>query len=154
MTTQWACPQLPSEGTDSRCCFRNATCAEYVCGYFGSNITYETSSGIGFSNCLVSNGTLATELYKNPPANGTCSFQTSGNGCLIRTFGENGTNITPPASSSGSMASQTSSSVSASASASSGSGSTSNALPQLMGVNQSILLGIVGFTWLIKRFCH
>ncbi|WVQ64439.1 uncharacterized protein L199_002605 [Kwoniella botswanensis] len=150
MTTAWSCPNLPSEGTDSICCFANSTCAEYVCGHFGSNITIDTSGGLLMHNCLVSNGTEATELYNNPPANGTCSFNTPGNGCVIRTIANESTTTSGSAS-----ASATTSAPAALGSASaSASGTSSAGVAQLGGINQMVLLGIVGMTWVIKRVCH
>ncbi|WWD06204.1 hypothetical protein V865_004290 [Kwoniella europaea PYCC6329] len=146
MTTSWSCPNLPSEGTDSICCFANSTCAEYVCGHFGSNITTDTTGGLMMHNCLVSNGTEATELYSNPPANGTCSFNTQGNGCIIRTIANETTTSTGSASA---ITSAPAASGSASAS-----GTASAGVAQLGGVTQMVLLGIVGMNWVIKRIYH
>ncbi|WWC57734.1 uncharacterized protein I303_100268 [Kwoniella dejecticola CBS 10117] len=157
MTTQWACPDLPSEGTDSRCCFADATCAEYVCGQYNANITVQTTGSLVMHNCLVPNGTEATNLYMTSPGNESCSANSQGNGCIIR-LDTNGTATTTTATSagmsmsSGSPALTSSSPASASASAGSGGGS-SFATPQF-GINQTLILAIVGLSWLVKKVYH
>ncbi|WVW81416.1 hypothetical protein I302_103409 [Kwoniella bestiolae CBS 10118] len=152
MTTYWSCPNLPSEGTDSICCFANSTCADYVCGHFGSNITTDTSGGgRTMHNCFVSNGTEATELYMNPPANGTCSFDTQGNGCVVRLDTNETVTSTVGGSATSSMGGSATSSAPAASSSGAGSGGSSDGIASIGGVNQGLLLGMVGVSWMIKK---
>ncbi|WRT63355.1 uncharacterized protein IL334_000260 [Kwoniella shivajii] len=135
--TYWSCPDLPANSTDSLCCFVNSTCANYVCDSFGSTQTNVTSNGSTFHNCMVRNGTLATDMIKNQTENnGSCSSQTWGNGCIVRTA----------------LSDNDSTSTSNTNTTSSGSSGSSDASREFMVINQSILLGIVGVSWLIKKF--
>ncbi|WWC67198.1 uncharacterized protein I206_101105 [Kwoniella pini CBS 10737] len=148
MTTSWVCPDLPTEGTDSRCCFANSTCAEFICGHYNSNITIQTTGSLVMHNCLVPNGTEATILYQTLPGNESCSTNRGGNGCIIRT--DTSTTTTDTGSSSSQAAST---SLPASASASISSSGTSFANPQI-AINQLLILGILGLSLMIKKVFH